>query len=113
MRVAWGLAALSLCGLAGCVDVAPLVPGNAQAQAAGPGRMNFARGIPGGPMRITLANGEVLPGTFSISEATAQGNFTATAHDARVQLTCRGNMSSGHGTAECQGTDGAVYQLQL
>ena len=113
MRGVWALAAVSLCGLAGCVDVAPLVPGNAQAQATGAGRMNFARGLPGGPMKITLANGEVLPGTFSISETTVQGNFTATAHDARTRLTCQGNMVAGHGTAQCQGTDGAVYQMQL
>ena len=114
MRALWVLAGLSLCGLAGCVDTAPLVPGNAQAQAAGAGQMTFARGMPGGPMKIVLGNGEVLPGSFSIGEAADPGgNFTATARNGRVSLTCRGMISAGHGTAECRGSDGSVFQMQL
>ncbi len=75
--------------------------------------MSYASGFGGGPMRIRLANGEVLPGTFTISETLPKDNFNATAHDARTALTCRGTMVAGHGKAQCQGTDGALYDLTL
>jgi hypothetical protein len=112
MRFGWMTAAAALM-VAGCGDHATLTPANPQAQAAGAGRMDYTGGVGGGFMRIVLATGEVFPGTFTISETKAQDNFSATAHNSRTTLTCHGTMVAGHGKAQCQGTDGSVYDMTI
>ncbi len=120
MRVGWVVAALMALGAAGCTDTADLVASNPRAQAAGgSARMIFTRGMPGGPMKIVMASGETLPGSFSIDETAASmapggpGNFAATARGPTTQLVCHGRMVAGHGSADCVGQDGATYRMAL
>ncbi len=119
MRLRWLLAPILALGAAGCTDTADLVPVNPQAQAVGSPRLHFIRGIPGAPMKVTMPDGETLPGSFSIDESPAAaapggpGNFAASARGPRTQLACHGNLVAGHGTADCQDQNGATYKLQI
>jgi hypothetical protein len=120
MRAGWVIAAVSALGLGGCVDTVNLTPANARAQAIGTPVFHFARGMPGGIMKVTMPDGESLPGSYTVSENAASltraggpGNFQATARGPRTALTCHGDMIAGHGNAECQTQDGAVYHLPL
>ncbi len=107
-------------GVAGCVDTAPLTPANLQAQAIGTPILHFTRGVGGGFMKITMPDGENLPGTFSVSESAASlkraggpGNFSATARGPKTSLDCHGDLVAGHGTADCRSQTGAVFAAQL
>ena len=119
MRARWVLAAMAALGAAGCTDTVNLVPANRQAQAVGSPRLYFFRGIPGGPMKVVMPNGETLPGSFSIDETAAAavpdgpGNFAATARGPATRLVCHGMMVAGHGTATCLAQDGASYRVML
>ncbi len=106
--------------LGGC-DRVDMVPLNQQAQAVGSPRLVFARGLPGGPLKVTMPDGEGLTGFYRIDEvpvaSTASdpggGNFHATLRGPRTTLVCTASLVAGHGPGECRGQDGAAYRLQL
>ena len=63
--IGFSLTALTL---AGCTDTADTFPMNDAAKHLGPLRMSFARtGIGSGPVTITMADGEVLKGTYRVA----------------------------------------------
>ncbi len=116
----------------GCADTAELFPMNREAQAIGPLKAEFRRGLPHDPIKLTMPDGEVLNGTFQVavgggvasgftsagtsftgSAVAAGGNFFAAASGPRTTLTCQGNVSFGHGGGTCRTQDGAVWQLQV
>ena len=120
MRAGWMIAAAAALGLGGCVDTSSLTPVNSRAQAIGAPVFHFARGMPGGFMKVTMPDGESLPGTYTVNEnagtlttAGGPGNFAATARGPRTVMTCHGDMIAGHGNAECQTQDGAAFRLPL
>ena len=121
----------ALLAVTGCTDTADLFPMNEQAQQAGVPHVEFRRGLPHGPIKVTMPDGEVLTGSFQVAQqgafvtafgqggsATAfassgGGNFYAAASGPRTTLVCRGNVSFGHGGGECRTQAGAVYQIQV
>ena len=116
MRVGRVLAAMLALSAAGCIDTATMVPVNDQAKAIGSPVLHFARGMPGGLMKVTMPDGEDLPGTFSVDNVIApgsDGNFHATARGPRTAMTCHGTMVAGHGSADCQDQNGALYRIPL
>ena len=78
---------------------------------------------------MTMADGEVLKGTYRVAFGTAQGFGFSGTHSAtaliitdgpvqfvvtgpRTQLLCRGTSSTmGHGSGQCQNFDGAVWTM--
>lgn len=94
-------------------------PLNERAQAVGSPKLDFFRGLPGGPMKVTMPDGEVLPGTYQISEGLGSStpaddaNFRVTARGPRTSVTCSARLVGGHGTGECRAQDGARYRLDL
>ena len=119
--------AFALCACAGTVDTFPM---NEQAKALGPLRASFTRtGVGSGPVEMTMADGEVLKGTYRVAFGTAQGFGFSGTHSAtaliitdgpvqfvvtgpRTQLLCRGTSSTmGHGSGQCQNFDGAVWTM--
>ena len=125
------LPAVLTLALLGCTDTADLFPMNPAAQAIGVPHVEFRRGLPHGPIKVTMPDGEVLTGSFQVAQqgaivsafgtggsATAfassgGGNFYAAASGPKTTMTCRGNVSFGHGGGECRTQDGAAYQVQL
>ncbi len=109
---------LAVLAIAGCTDRADMVPLNQQAQAAGGNpRLYFTRGLPFGVSEFVMPSGEILPGKFEIDQnytpTPGGGNFHVYGNGARTRLVCVGNMSEGHGTAECHSQDGALYRMTL
>ena len=129
MRLQFSLAFLLV--MTACTDTAALFPMNEQAQALGVPRLEFRRGLPHGPVKVTMPSGEVLVGSFQVAvegafataygtggSATAfgvsgGGNFFAAASGPKTTLICRGNVSFGRGGGECRTQDGAQYQVQI
>lgn len=119
--------------LAGCayMDDAQMYPMNPLAQQIGVPRVEFMRNVNSGPIKVTMPDGEVLNGSFSVIKAggiafgfspagTATafgeangGNFYASARGPRTTITCRGNAANGHGGGVCRTQDGATYQAQM
>ena len=119
MRVGWIFVAALILAAAGCADTATLVPENPQAQAVGTPHLTFFRGFGGAPSKITMPDGEVLPGEVVVSETAtsavpgAPGNLTIMGRGPRTSLDCRGSMVAGHGSAECHDQNGAAYKIVL
>ena len=122
--------ALSLLAVTGCAGTVDTFPVNAQAKALGPLRATFTRtGVGSGPVEITMADGEVLRGTYRVAFGSAQGFGFSGTHSAtalvitdgpvqfvatgpKTQLLCRGTSSTmGHGNGQCQNYDGAVWAI--
>ena len=116
--------------VAGCTGTVDTFPMNEQAKTLGPLRAKFTRtGVGSGPVEITMADGEVLKGTYRVAFGSAQvfafsGAQSATAlvitdgpvqfvaTGPRTQLLCRGNSSTmGHGSGQCQNYEGAVWAI--
>ena len=111
MRAGWMVLAILTLGAAGCTDTVAMVPLNPQAQAAGAPVLHYASGLPFGVAKVTMPDGETLPGDFTVDEAT--GHFHARANGPQTRLVCDGALRAGHGPVECRSQDGAVYRLPL
>jgi hypothetical protein len=93
-------------------------------------QVSFVRtGTGSGPVTITMADGEVLKGTYHVAFGESEGfafsgaqtasalvitngpvQFVATGP--KTQVLCRGTSSpGGHGNGECQTYDGAVWAV--
>ncbi len=119
MRAGWIIAAIATLGVAAC-DTVPMTPANQQAEAIGSPVLHFARGLPAGFLKVTMPDGENLAGRFNVDENGATlvshggaGNFSATARGPRTSMVCHGDMLAGHGTAQCQTQNGAVFRMPL
>lgn len=131
MRLTRTLAIAIVAFAGGCTDTADMFPMNEQAQAMGTPHVEFRRGLPHGPVTVTMPTGEVLTGSFQVAigggtvtafgaggsatavGVSAGGNFFAAASGPKTSLVCRGNVSFGHGGGECRTQNGALYQIQL
>ena len=121
---------LLLLALASCTDTADTFPLNAQAKNLGPLKVSFVRtGIGEGPITITMADGEVLKGTYRVAfggamvvgsaggqpanfEALGDGPVQFVANGPKTQMLCRGVSSPfGHGSGRCQTYDGALWAI--
>ncbi len=116
MRRRWCWAVILVASLAGCTDTVSLVPVSATTQ-GGNARMDYFAGLPRGPLSVKMPDGEVLPGSFQVSQgelpADGSGNFHATAQGPRTSLVCHANLVSGHGPGECRAQDGTTYRVQF
>ena len=124
-----------LCGaicliLASCTVSADTFPLNDAAKRAGLIQVALVRrGLANGPVTITMADGEVLKGTYRIAfgggtaiglsgdQVTTSTIITAgpvqfVAAGPKTKMLCRGTMSpSWHGSGQCQNYDGAVWAV--
>ena len=111
MRLGLITTAVLALATAGCTDTVAMVPLNPQAQATGAPQLHYASGLPFGIAKVTMPDGETLPGDFTVDEAT--GHFHARANGPTTRLVCDGALSAGHGPVECRSQSGAVYRLPL
>jgi hypothetical protein len=121
-------AALGL--LAACTDNADVFPLNDAAHKIGDPKIEFVRqGTDSGPVTITMPNGELLHGHYSVARnggmaMAFSGGRTATAIDVgdggvqfvargpSTELLCRGSVSfGGHGNGKCQSVEGAIWAV--
>jgi len=117
----------ALIGLCGCADTADVFPSNDAAKQMGRPRVEFVRtGVGRGPVTITMPDGEILTGTWTVAfggtigmgfsggrSASAitigDGNVQFVASGPKTEVLCRGQSSSfGHGAGECQAYEGAL-----
>jgi hypothetical protein len=133
MRPYLSLAALavgSLVALVGCTDSADVFPLNPAAQHLSPVKASFVRtGVGGGPVTITMADGEELKGEYRVAFASTSvmafsgtrsnsalligdGPVQSVATGPKTQMLCRGTSSTmGHGNGECQTYEGALWAI--
>ena len=116
--------------LAGCAATADTFPLNSAAKQAGPLKVEFDRtGVGSGPVRITMADGEVLTGQYRVAFGTTAGFAFSGAYSAsaliisdgpvqfvatgpKTQILCRGQSSTaGHGNGQCQTYEGALWAV--
>jgi hypothetical protein len=129
MRCLW-LGALLV--LTACAKTATMTPLNPEAQHLGSPKFEYtATGLGQGPVTITMPDGELLNGSWSVAQgggfATAVGpggsasafvlsgggNFFVAATGPKTSLACQGNVSFGHGGGICRTPDGTVYQMMF
>jgi hypothetical protein len=125
-----GLVSAGISILAACTDTADTFPLNDAAKKLGPINASFVRtGTGSGPVTITMADGEVLKGTYRVafggaSEFGFSGDKTQSAliitdgpvqfvaTGPKTQILCRGVSSTlGHGQGQCQTYDGALWAV--
>ena len=124
-------AVVSLLALAACTDTGTLTPLNGQAQEIGVPQIEFRRGLPQGPVKVTMPDGEVLNGRFAVAQgggfatvygtggvATATavgagGNVFISASGPRTSMTCQAQVGFGHGGGICRTVSGAEYQVMF
>jgi hypothetical protein len=119
--------------LAACTDTADLSPMNEAANQAGTPSFEFRRGLPYGPVKVTMADGEVLNGRFRVMDNSTvgvgfAGGVTATAvgfggnrivfisarGDRGTSINCQGAADfGGHGGGVCETNHGARYQVMF
>ena len=124
--------------MAACTDTADIAPINEIARTTGLPRFEFVRqGIGTGPVTITMPDGEVLVGRYSVAQggAVAMGSGTAfsphgpvaytgtstivnsggnayvIANGPRTSMTCQLEVGGIHGGGVCRTTTGAEYQI--
>jgi len=121
---------LGLIALGACSETANTYPLNDSAQRRGPIKVQFVRTtIGGGPVTVTMADGEVLKGAYRVLFGTVEGFGFAgrssasplvipngpvhfVANGPKTQFLCRGNSTVlGFGSGECQTDEGAVWAM--
>ena len=119
-----------LVALGGCAGTVDTFPMNEGAKALGPIKASFVRtGMGSGPVSITMADGEILKGTYRVAFGGGEAFAFSGAHSAtalvitggpvqfvatgpKTQLLCRGTSSTmGHGSGQCQNYEGAVWAI--
>jgi hypothetical protein len=118
------------CSVAACASSADTFPMNDAAKQLGPIQVSFVRtGVGEGPVTVTMADGEVLKGTYRVAFGAAEGIGFSGAYSAsaivisngpvqfvvtgpKTQILCRGASTPlGHGNGQCQTYDGAVWAV--
>jgi hypothetical protein len=125
-----GFVALVAFTLGGCAASADTFPLNEDAKRLGPINVSYARtGVGSGPVTITMADGEVLKGTYRVAFGGGEafgfsggkassallitnGPVQFVASGPKTQILCRGTSSAfGHGNGQCQTYEGALWAV--
>jgi hypothetical protein len=91
-----------------------LYPDNDPARALGPLNGSIVgHGNLNGAMTLTMPNGEILNGRYSIGAGAGEGMADAVGpHGTTAHCEFANNNFNGHGHGECRMYDGSIYRMQ-